>query len=147
VGYPPGCFTKGAKPFRLDLLSAGALEAPRHFAKRRPERGKFRGTTTGLVRGERLHPANVPGPTDQLLDGAAQLAREMASKANRGVNERRAHQKDEQTQTGVVVAAKGVGPLKLADGGVQSVCVIGERETLSRLELGGVDGVEQYTAR
>ena len=120
--------------------------ADRHLPQRGAERGELRRAAAGKVRRKRLHPPDVTGPADQLLDRPAQLAGEVTTQPNRGVEGRRAQQKDREPQAGVVVAAVGLGALELADGAVERGRVRRERRLLLGAQIGGVDGPEQDPA-
>src|SRR5580765_5463672 len=116
MGNPARDFPERPKPFGLDLLRTGPLQCGSHFPQRGAERLELRGTPARPIGRERLQPANVPGPPDQLLDRSAELAREMPAEADRGIDERGAKEKNDQAQPGVVVAAEGIRALKLTDG-------------------------------
>ena len=140
VRHPPGGLAKGAEPLGLDLARAALLERGGHLAQRGAQGRELRGAAPRPVGRQRLHPADVAGPADQLLDRPAELPREVAAHPDRGVEERRADQQDHQPQAGVVVAAEGVDPLEPAERAVELVGVVGERPPLGGREPGGVDG-------
>ena len=99
VRHPPGGLPKGPQPFGLDFLRPRPLQRRRHVPQRGPERGELRRAAARTVGWQRLHPANVPGPADQLLDRTAQLARKVAAESDRGVQKRSAEQQNHQSES------------------------------------------------
>jgi hypothetical protein len=95
------------------------------------------------VRRQRLHPPDVTRPADQLLDRPAQLPGEMPPEAHRGVQCRRAEQKDGDREPGVVIAAIGLRALELPDGAVERRGMSRERGALVGRQVGGVQRAEQ----
>lgn len=63
------------------------------------------------------------------------------------VQECTTHQQDDQSESGVVVAAKGIGPLQLSYGGVELAGMVRQGLPLGGIETGRVDGVQKGTAR
>ena len=115
VRHPAGRLSESPEPFGLDFLRPRPLQGGGHVPQRGSQGGKLRRSPAGTVGRKRLHPANVPGPSDQLLDRPAELPREMATETDRGVHKPRADHEDHQSQPGVVVAAECLGSLQLAD--------------------------------
>ena len=103
---------EGAQPLRLDLARTPLLERVGHLAQRRPQRLELRRAPPRLVGRQRLHPPDVTGPADELVDRPAQLPRQVAPDPHRCVDEGRAHQQHHQPQPGVVVAPEGLDPLE-----------------------------------
>jgi hypothetical protein len=70
----------------------------------------------------------------------------MAAEANGCIQERSAKEENDKAQAGVVIAAEGVGPLKLSDCGIQLGGVVCQCLALCRLQAGGIDRVQQRSA-
>jgi hypothetical protein len=100
-----------------------------------------------MIGGQRLHSADISGPPDQLLDRPAELARKVASESDRSVEKCHSYKKNEQPEAGVVVTVESINALKLANCGVELVCVIGQGPPFLRSQAGRIDRSEQCPAR
>ncbi|HSR92292.1 MAG TPA: hypothetical protein VLK88_13375 [Gemmatimonadales bacterium] len=82
-----------------------------HFPERAAQGSEFRCPTLRLIWGQRVFSKNVAGPSDQLVDRAAQLPGEVAAHTNRQIQDEQAQGEYRSSETGVVIPGVRLGPL------------------------------------
>ena len=147
VRHAPRHFTECAQPLGFELARAGGGQCRRQLAQRLPQGVELGRAASQECHGQCLTAPDEQRPSDQLVDGTRQLAREVTSELDGGVQHGGAEQHDHEGEAGRVIAEERLGASRQADRRRYLIEMVPEQRPLAHREVQGIDAFEQRAGR